>query len=90
MLDTVRRVVYDLFGTYQNGISLERVYHELLMKESITSRYREACELIRNSMTVLLNLRDVQAQHVENVSVPSDLDVKNPVIGWPKFCIART
>ena len=68
ILDTLRRVVCDLTA-YQNGeqvpldviesflITLERVYRELLMKESInselTSGEREACELIHNSMAML-------------------------------------
>jgi hypothetical protein len=102
ILDTLRRVVCDL-GAYQNGepvpldvlesflIALERVYRELLMKESIsalTSGEREACELIRNSMTVLLNLRDVQIRNEGNGSVPSNLiEMENPIIGRPKFCI---
>ena len=70
VLDTLRRVVCDL-AAYQNGepvpldviksflIALERIYHELLIKGSIselTSGEREARELIRNSVAVLLNL----------------------------------
>ena len=61
------------------------------MKESISefsSGEREACEIIRNSMTILLNLRDVQARNTENSFASSDLEVGNSVIGWPKFYIA--
>lgn len=99
VLDTLRRVVCDL-AAYQNGeqvpldviesflISLERVYRELLMKERINQwGEREACELIRNSMAVLLNLRDVQIRSDGNGSVPNNLDMESPVIGRPKFCI---
>ena len=101
ILDTLRRVVCNL-AAYQNGepvsldvmesflIALERVYHDLLMKESIselTSGEREACELIPNSMAVLLNLRDVQIRNDGNGSVPNNLDMESPVIGRPKFCI---
>ena len=101
-LDTLRRVVCDL-AAYQNGeqvpldviesflIALERVNRELLMKESInselTSGEKEACELIRNSMAILLNLRDVQIRNNGNGSVPNNLDMESPVIGRPKFCI---
>ena len=60
------------------------------MKESIselTSGEREACELIRNSMAILLKLRDVQIRNDGNGSVSNNLDMESPVIGRPKFCI---
>ena len=74
-------------------IALEHVYRELLMKESInselTSGEREACELIHNSMAVLLNLHDIQLRNNGNGSVPNNLDMESPVIGQPTFCIGR-
>ena len=94
--DTLRHVAADL-SAYQHGegvpldvlesflVSLERVYRELLKKDCInglTSGERDACELIRHSITELMSLHEVQSREPGS-SCTTDC------VGCPRFTIGR-
>ena len=99
--DTLRHVAADL-SAYQHGegipldvlesflVSLERVYRELLVKDCInglTSGERDACELIRHSITELMSLHEVQSREPGS-SCTTDC-AQEQGVGRPRFSIGR-